>query len=74
MSEIKIVVIGATGQGKSTIAQLVSDLLIKEGFNVINSDDDEINYPSDNEIQNIRIENVLARNDNIEILTQQQLR
>jgi len=71
MSELKVIVIGATGQGKSAVAQLINQALSNVGFDVTNSDDDELNYRDADDIQKLRIDNTLLKNTSVEILTQQ---
>ena len=71
MNDLKIIVVGATNTGKSTIAQLIKEALSNAGFDVVNTDDDEINYPVENDIQLLRINNTLLRHPKIEILSQQ---
>jgi len=71
MSELKVIVIGGVNQGKSAVAQLVNQALSNAGFDVTNSDDDELSYRDADDIQKLRIDNTLLKNTSIEILTQQ---
>jgi len=71
MKNLKILVIGSAGTGKSAISQHICELLSKDGFDVSNSDDDEIHYPTENDLQKLRMENVKNQHTKLEVLTQQ---
>lgn len=72
--ELKIIVMGSADSGKSSISQYVVEQLREVGFDVNNLDDDEINYPTENYIQDIRLESTLLKHIKIEVSSIQVLK
>ena len=67
---LKITIEGKAGEGKSTLAQLVRNLLVTYGLNVKLYDEDN---PSDIPVESLatRLEGIKSKNGIIEISTEQ---
>jgi len=74
MNELKIIITGSSGSGKSTMSRLLTELLTSGGFDVSNEDMDEIIFPVDSDRQANRICSLLDKDTKISIDSQQEKR
>jgi adenylylsulfate kinase-like enzyme len=70
MDDLRVLVIGTSGSGKSTISKIIHEALNEAGFNAGIVDDDPINY----DLQEKRIEALQLKDTCVTIVTRNAIR